>query len=456
MALTQACNLEYNRLVMGKLIDILPEDLKKNITPTEEYLLNATEAGWGHDLTIGDKLLDDPVNAHNWPSNRNIRAELIKWLCIDKKVQELIHPKGITVIGAKILGKLDLSFSDINRPLRLTRCSISEEIYLIQANVQYLNFNESHMQGFSADSVTVKGSLRINGIRSEGEFRLLGAIIKGQLTCIRAEFNNPKGYAFIAQDMTVERAFFFSPDSIEGVINLENAKVGNFEDDIESQKIKKGTLRLSGFEYGKLEKLGTADKRLEWIRLQYSSDKEKEKKNVFHAQPYDQLAKAYKEIGYESDAKDVLIAKHDDMLKYGRLNCLTEIKHRFLGLTTAHGYKPQRAISLLIGLVMLSSFIFSDADNRKSMRPAKERVYMDEKYEKNGELPYDYPKFNSLVYAIDTALPFVDLHQEDYWLPDTNEAGLTRYSYWLWIHIALGWFFSLLGVSAVTGIIKKE
>jgi len=68
-----------------------------------------------------------------------------------------------------------------------------------------------------------------------------------------------------------------------------------------------------------------------------------------------------------------------------------------------------------------------------------------------------YPAFNPIIYSVDTLLPIVDLEMQGAWIPDARASwwGIGARVY-LWLHIALGWFFSLLAVAGFSGLIKPE
>ena len=80
------------------------------------------------------------------------------------------------------------------------------------------------------------------------------------------------------------------------------------------------------------------------------------------------------------------------------------------------------------------------------------------------QLSVVYPRFNFLVYSVDTFVPLIDLHQGKYWLPNANRGheipkikglhtgGLLRL--YLWIHILMGWLLSTLLVVGLTGLVR--
>jgi len=60
---------------------------------------------------------NDPTKAAKWSADRELRAELIRWLCVDLEVAKRVDPRGIQVHGAKVIGEMDLSFATIAFPL---------------------------------------------------------------------------------------------------------------------------------------------------------------------------------------------------------------------------------------------------------------------------------------------------------------------------------------------------
>jgi len=175
----------------------------------------------------------------------------------------------------------------------------------------------------------------------------------------------------------------------------------------------------------------------------------------YYAQPYEQLAKVFRAMGHESDRRKTLYAKHEDMRKYGKgLSKGAWAWNWFLGKTIGHGYRTLFLLLWIIPVIAFGAFLFCYADNEGIIQPSKERVYLDAGFK--GKVPERYSQFNPVIYSIDAFFPLVDLHQEDYWLPDSTRPGGNWFRYYLWLHIALGWVFSTLAVSAFTGIVKKE
>jgi hypothetical protein len=328
----------------------------------------------------------------------------------------------------------------------------------------------------SADGMTVEGDVFLRqGFHATGEVRLPGARIGGNLECTGARLENPNGDALSADGMTVEgdvflderfhatgavrlrgarirgrlvctEARFENPNGI--ALNLEHARLGGIEDD-EGSWPQRGRLRIDGLEYEGFAGDRTptdARRRLEWLRRQLPD---------FRPQPYDQLARVFRRMGREADAVEVLIAKQEDLIRYGKLSLWGRLTRRILGVTIGHGYRSGRALLWSLAFVIAGALIFGWANARGLMAPSSPEILTDPLYRAGGTIPPDYPRFQALAYSLDAFLPIVDLHQESFWLPDAGKPFGALVRLYLWIHIAAGWFLSTLFVSGVTGLVRR-
>jgi hypothetical protein len=133
-----------------------------------------------------------PGNATEWGPDRQIRAELLRWLCVDQDAKTCLDPRGIGVAAAKIVGELDLSFVVVPFPLRIFDCCLTSDAHLNSAQIMTLNLTGSWVRSIEADTATVQGHVLLkSGFQAEGHVWLLGAQIKGQLDCSNGTFTNP-------------------------------------------------------------------------------------------------------------------------------------------------------------------------------------------------------------------------------------------------------------------------
>lgn len=342
-------------------------------------------------------------------------------------------------------------------------------------NCEEAKFDNVYKIALSADGLTCDGNVFFDNMIAHGEVSLLGAKISGGLSFEEAEFKNKEGSALVAQRINVTGRLFWRNFSKtpEGVIDFMNAHVGDFIHDGTGWP-EAGNLKVEGFTYDNLEGKVSAEQHIKWLNLRPLLD------NEFIPQPYEHLIKVLRTAGHEHDAREIAIERQDAYrqylvrkVEYLRLEHLRDLKQPFkffpydnyFGIrlwlwfiegTIGYGYKPWKSLIWLWLIVLLGTGFFKFADTMHYMHVSKERVYMAPKYVENKFVPSEYPEFNALVYSIDALIPFVDLHQENYWepKPDGFWGGALRLYFWL--HIGAGWVLASMAAAGLTGLIKKD
>jgi hypothetical protein len=171
---------------------------------------------------------DDPAKADQWGPEREVRAELIRWLCVDSSARGAVDPRGIQVLGARIAGRLDLGFVHVPFPLALLRCRLTEPAILTSAHLPALNLRGSRVQSILADGAHVEGDVLLtNSFTAEGEVRLLDAQVGGSLECDGGIFKNPGGVTLNADRLNVKGSVFLREGfNAEGEVRLLSAAIG--------------------------------------------------------------------------------------------------------------------------------------------------------------------------------------------------------------------------------------
>jgi hypothetical protein len=211
-----------------------------NLSEAEKRLLRAAPQG---ELAIcgpnGDDNdpANDPAKADSqpetvgWGSEREIRAGLIRWLCVDQEAAKWVDPAGVLAYGAKVTGTLDLYRRTIPFPLSLHRCRLITDCHLEFVRVPALSLNGSLTRSVIADGADVKDGINLSsGFSAVGGVRLAGARI-GYLVCDRGHFLNPRGQALNANGAEIKSVFLTNGFSASGEVNLVGAHIttGNLE-----------------------------------------------------------------------------------------------------------------------------------------------------------------------------------------------------------------------------------
>jgi hypothetical protein len=556
----------------------LAEGEFSNLTPAETALLKfagsyrseSGEFAAAGPSTNPDDPTNDPARADRWGAEREVRAELIRWLCVDPHAKALIDPQGIRLLGARITGKLNLSDVKVPFPLVLRNCSIAERMTFESAVFPRLELGGSYTGEIDGRGAVVHSDLNLNFLHASGEvwfpnstvdgslyaagghfrrskvepqsllvkgvaldvnfstirgtevlccgFEIDGALVLaassvGALFFTGGTFNNPNNIAILASGIRVDHIVFLgsSPFSHEGVringlvaflsahvaealdirdatflgavsdlhgfdatemsadallwqrvklengasMNLTGVTVNSLSDDSESWPAV-GKLHLDGFTYAHLvgfasdgRSLLDARSRLRWLALQPE----------FNAQTYRQLAKVLRDSGDDSGATEVLIVAEDRRYAgYGRAGALMGA---FLNLTIGYGHKPLRTIAWSLLVVLIGWPIVWMAKRAGVMRPT-----FPENIPQSSEP--DYEELHPLLYALDAFLPFVNLHQEHYWWPNSKASGectVVGYKFrlrgslvrhYLWLQIFSGWLLSAILIAGVTGLMRND
>ena len=182
---------------------------------------------------------NDPKRADQWPHERDIRAALIMWLCDDPAATPLINRAGVKILGARIVGGLDLSYVHVPFALAMRNCSIPARIILTGTEFPHLDLNGSCVGEVDAKGLIVHGDLDLaNGFHASGETRLETARIDGGLNCSGGYFHYSKVSlsqyagtlrpALILDDSTIgsDLDFTFGFRS-EGAVLMRHVSVGN-------------------------------------------------------------------------------------------------------------------------------------------------------------------------------------------------------------------------------------
>ena len=348
-----------------------------------------------------------------------------------------------------------------------------------------------------AQGAEIKGAVFLDdGFKAQGQVSFFGATIGVAFQCSKGIFENPEGYAIVAESAEIKGAVFLNDgfqakgqvsflgatiprtfilshvkDSQEMELDLRFAKIGTLVDQ-ENSWAENNKLWLEGFVYDAIANISPLDSksRLKWIRLQNLEEN-------FSPQPYEQLAKVLRMSGHDEAATEVLIGKEKDRYKHGRLSWWDKSWNRFLGFTIDYGYSPHKALWGVLFFVLLGWGLFSWGNLQSLMILSKgvERFESSEERNKSSstskKVSTDYPKFNALMYSVDVFVPIINLHQQDYWLPNANKdyaeiplSPKSKYKtlkvsllrWYFWFHIIMGWVLSSLLVAGFTGLVRDD
>ncbi|MBX5472417.1 MAG: hypothetical protein IRZ23_08150 [Acetobacteraceae bacterium] len=428
-----------------------------------------------------------------------VRAEFLRFLALGGDADAPVHEKGIIVQGAWITGTLDLSDTEIGRALIFRNCRFAAAPRLYDANVRgFLSWEGCALPGLKADRLQCRSGLYLRGgFEAEGEVRLRGAKIGGNLDCSESKFENANGFAVNAEGMFVSGVFIFRNVTItRGSVNLGFAQVARLLDDLTSWP--QGIV-LNGFVYnGFIGQASTrAEERLQWLDKQSPEHSGKAKNpREFRPQPWQQLRKVLRDDGHYEDARRVIIAFEERKRSCGVIGEVSppptpfsapwlrsraaRIAHWLYGKLAGYGYRLGRLIAISVVLWICSSLVFLYGETHNVFVPigATQNGFFEKPAddacnpEKNRNVDWitcahlspGYPAFHAPLYALDVLLPFFNLSQSNHWAPlNPGKAPTAKVQVLAWVMQAVVWFDALLGwiagvafIATVTSVARRS
>src|SRR6266513_1485396 len=199
------------------------------LSHAEEELFRATQEGREASVLTGNEKEDNPANAANWDADRRVvRAESIVWLYTDSQASAFLTHRGVTLVGMGIDADLDLSYAEIKFSLKALNCVFSGNILLLDAQLRGIYLLGCLIKSLNAHRAKVRGGVLLrNGFKAEGEVRLVGATIDGDLDCNGAQFSNPNGIALFVDAAKIDGSIFL-PGGFKaaGQVGVMGATIG--------------------------------------------------------------------------------------------------------------------------------------------------------------------------------------------------------------------------------------
>ncbi len=311
--------------------------------------------------------------------------------------------------------------------VRLLGAKVGGQLSITGAKLKSLEGEDGKVAkaAFNADRIEVSGSMFCRGMETEGEVRLLGAKVGGQLSMreasLTATADDKCGLKLIGAEVD-ELILAFK--EVDGVVDVTDAKVRSLWDaeygEFSGQH--PPALRLQGFRYESLREPLSAEQRLEWI--------DRSQQGQHQPGVYAELAEAYRRIGHRADARAIGIASERRGREDGTL--VKKIWSWLLWKSVRYGYENWRAAAGLVIVITIGSILFWVAECRFV------------------ETVREPPGLSPFIYATDVAIPVLDVGQTRTWAADG----------WLeWVELVLaisGYAFVAAVIAGLAGIFNRD
>ena len=254
-----------------------------------------------------------------------------------------------------------------------------------------------------------------------------------------------------------------SSAAVAGWFLLAGARMNTLIDNIGNGWPVHGYLDLDGAVYERVRHLDGGDlvtKRIEWLRRQYPSGRPG--LDTFRPQPYEQLTRALRESGLSVEADAIAVEKIRMRLAARVDTVWQRLFPRLLMLISNYGYSTRRAVFSFLVFVVMGAVMYTvavagfDQPFHPFEQPPEPTTYVLPFGVGTKDVPLGCPGLDTPQYALDFALPFINLGQDTFcrFVPD----GPAR---WLWL--ALHSLYGLLGaglsavvVLTLTGLLRRD
>ncbi|MCJ1679558.1 membrane-associated oxidoreductase [Streptomyces sp. APSN-46.1] len=210
-----------------------------DLTPAERRVWDAFPSGEGVDFRQHPD--EEATEGHTWGPERTVRADVLAVLLLSGVPAGGQVPE-LNVRGARITGKLNLRYADIEHSIRLRACWFERKPVLYGARLRAVSLSDSALPGLTASSISVDIQLKLSCCRITGPVRLAGARIAGGLFLQKAvigmpgpaeegqeaalQFNHADiGTDVIAFGLTVHGQTRINGAVVGGQINLDDARL---------------------------------------------------------------------------------------------------------------------------------------------------------------------------------------------------------------------------------------
>ncbi len=251
---------------------------------------------------------------------------------------------------------------------------------------------------------------------------------------------------------------------VKGWFLLAGAQMNMLVDHVDSGWPAPGFLDLDGASYERIRHVDDfgdpVAKRIAWLRLQYP--KGRPGASTFRPQPYEQLTRVLRDSGLSREADAIAVEKISMRLAARVDSPWLRVFPRLLMLISHHGYSTSRAVFSFLLFVLLGAVMYTVAIKNFDQQffpfeqPPEPTEYVLPVGLGEVAAPLGCPGLDTLQYALDFALPVINLGQDTFcrFVP----TGSAR---WLWLTLhslfgILGAALSAVVVLTLTGLLRRD
>ncbi|WP_127078673.1 hypothetical protein [Rhodomicrobium lacus] len=195
----------------------------RGLYPAEEQLLDC--AARGEICVIGADLPDEATD------DKRIRTGFLRFLLLGGDDEAPVHEKGVRIVGAYVDGQLDLESAHDVRSLYLANCNIAAGINGRSSSLDEIILRGSMTGGVNLQTASIAGNAFLRDTRVSGEVSLSGAVIGGNLDFSGATLAHVGGCALNCDSAKVTGTVFLNwfgerRFEAQGDVRLVGAEIG--------------------------------------------------------------------------------------------------------------------------------------------------------------------------------------------------------------------------------------
>ena len=375
----------------------------------------------------------------------------------------------IALVAAQITGDLDCEAARLVNPGgRALHCEDLkvESVFLTARGEGKLPFEASGRLNFL--TAIIGGSIFMTNARLAPGPDYLGLLRRGGPVALNLQqvrvsnalvFNNIRAPGDAASGSSNDASL--AP--VRGWFLLTGAQLNAVVDNVETGWPAHGFLDLEGATYAHLRHVGGGDlvaKRTAWLRRQFADGQPTAA--TFRPQPYEELSRVLREQGLATEANAIAVEKIRMRLAARLDRPWARLFPHLLMLVSHYGYSSSRAvlsflIFVLLGTAMYATALFGFQQPFLPIESAPEPVTYHFAFDlAQTTAKRGCPGLDVIHYALDAALPVIDLGQ-DLRCRFTPE-GPGR---WLWLllnsfYVIAGAALSAVVVLTLTGVLRRD
>jgi len=330
------------------------------------------------DLSLSQCILEGPLNL----VNATLRGLHISGCVMAGLSADNASFSGSVYIraGSEVHGEMSLSGARISGDLQICDATLSspdhDAIFAPSLRVEGSVFLGNYPYSDTTTYLHATGMLFFSSARVDHDFFLTNTSI----TLVEDGMGTPvfdpteehgRDMALSLARAKVGGILYLKDNQInKGIVNFAGARVARLRDEPEAPGASY-PIRLDGFRYGDFSRHAETDikARLDWLAR-------KPDEMQFTSQPYEQLAYVLQMMGHRNDARTVLMrkekllrAENRALMGSGLWRGVSAFVDAFLRSTIGYGYRPGRAISIAIILILGLGFFYQATWNAGDMTP---------------------------------------------------------------------------------------